>query len=109
MEASKDKIGGVLHYYLIAYDITDSKMVKKAHKVCKNFGHAVQYSVFICHLSDDNLAILKSRLAPLVDPKKDQVMYVKLREGKEGGLQKNSISIMGRPISPESPDYWFFA
>jgi CRISPR-associated endonuclease Cas1 len=42
------------------------------------FGERVQYSVFECRLKEDQLALLRSRVAKLVDPEEDSVRFYRL-------------------------------
>ncbi len=37
--------------YLIAYDISDDRRLRRVCKVMEEFGERIQYSVFICDLS----------------------------------------------------------
>ncbi|WP_126148382.1 CRISPR-associated endonuclease Cas2 [Synechococcus elongatus] len=39
------------HWYLICYDIRDSKRWRKAYKLLQGYGETVQYSIFRCWLS----------------------------------------------------------
>ena len=99
-----------MHYYLICYDIANEKRLKKVFKLCKNFGIAIQYSVFLCHITDENLEILKSRLIPLINNQDDQVLFVKIKETENHSIAKNTISSMGRPLkASETPNCWIFS
>ena len=48
--------------WLITYDISDDDSRQKVHNVLKDYGKRVQYSVFECHLSDEQLSLLRARL-----------------------------------------------
>ena len=37
--------------YLVCYDITDDKRLRRVFKTCKNYGDHLQYSVFECDLN----------------------------------------------------------
>ena len=55
-------------WYLVSYDIRDPVRYRRAHKVIKGYGEAVQYSVFRCKLSRQQLAGLRWELARILDP-----------------------------------------
>lgn len=97
-----------MHYYLVCYDVSDSKMVKKVHKICKNFGIPLQYSVFLCHLNEENREVLANKLAACMDIKTDQLMFVQLRETSQGKLSGSALRILGRKYELEPPPCWIF-
>ena len=41
--------------YLICYDISDDKRLRKVFKAMRNFGDHLQYSVFECQLTPSDL------------------------------------------------------
>lgn len=58
---------------VVAYDVpSDRRRVKLAHTL-HDFGQRVQYSVFECHLTADELSRLRSRILKLIEPEEDQV------------------------------------
>lgn len=66
--------------YLLAYDIRDQQRLPKVAKCAEGFGDRIQYSVFICDLSDMEVVMLKAAMTPLIDPTKDSIMIVYLGE-----------------------------
>jgi CRISPR-associated protein Cas2 len=54
-------------WYLVSYDIREPTRYRRAHKVIKGYGEAVQYSVFRCKLSRQQLAGLRWELARILD------------------------------------------
>ena len=52
--------------YLVAYDIRESKRLRRVHKAMKGFGWAMQYSVFICDLDALELTRLRMTLGDLI-------------------------------------------
>ena len=48
--------------YLVAYDISDAKRLRKVAQACEDFGFRRQYSVFLCRLNGRDLVRLKARL-----------------------------------------------
>lgn len=81
--------------YLVAYDISDAKRLRKTAKACEDFGLRRQYSVFFCRLTPRDLIRLKSRLYDVIDLDMDQVLFIPLCERCAG-----AIETLGRPIEP---------
>lgn len=59
--------------YLIAYDITDDLRLSKVSRYLKGRGIHLQYSVFLCHIRDEDLIKIKRKLNELIDSKKDDI------------------------------------
>ena len=64
--------------YLIAYDVSDDKRRTAIFKTLMGNGDHVQFSVFLCQLSDMELARLKGNLAESVNARQDQVVILDL-------------------------------
>jgi len=63
---------------LVAYDIADPKRLRRVHKVVRDFGDPLQYSLFLCALSRQDAAVLETRLARAINQAEDQVMLLDL-------------------------------
>jgi CRISPR-associated protein Cas2 len=86
--------------YIVAYDISDPKRLRKVFRVMKGYGEHVQLSVFRCELTHRTLVELRARLAEVIHNDHDQVLFVDI--GPEEGRGSTSISAMGRAYkSPE--------
>ena len=57
-------------YVLISYDIVDDKRRLKVMKFLKDFGKRVQLSVFECHLTEEQLAAVRSGMRDLINRKR---------------------------------------
>jgi len=64
--------------YLVSYDISDPKRLRKVATVCEDFGYRKQLSLFLCRLSATEFARLRSRLYDVIDLNQDQVLFVPL-------------------------------
>jgi len=64
--------------YLIAYDVSDDKRRTAIFKTLMGNGDHVQFSVFLCQLSDVELARLKGNLGQSVNARQDQVVILDL-------------------------------
>jgi CRISPR-associated protein Cas2 len=79
--------------YVVCYDISDPKRLRKVAQTCEDFGVRRQYSVFLCRLSATELVRLKGRLYDVIDLKEDQVLFIPLC-----GRCAEGIEALGRPV-----------
>lgn len=78
--------------YIVAYDISDPKRLRKVATVCSDFGYRRQLSVFLCRLSATDFVRLRNRLYDAIDLQADQVLFIPLC-----GKCVNAIESLGRP------------
>lgn len=81
--------------YLVSYDISHPKRLRRVAKAMEGFGVRLQYSVFECPLDELRLAMLKAVLQPLINHDEDQVLFVSL--GPSAGDATLVIEAMGLP------------
>ncbi len=79
--------------YLVAYDISNPKRLRKVAQVCEDFGFRRQFSVFLCRLTATDMVKLKSRLYDIIDLQKDRVEVVPLCNRCAA-----QIEALGRPV-----------
>lgn len=65
------------NWYLVCYDIRDSKRWRKAFKLLKGYGESVQYSIFRCWLSQRDREKLRWELEQVLS-KEDSLLVVGL-------------------------------
>ena len=88
--------------YLVTYDIRDDKRLRKVFKTMRNWGDHLQYSVFECQLSAEDLIRLKAELSEIIHHNNDQILIVNL--GPAAGRGERVIEAMGQPyVSMDSP------
>lgn len=63
---------------LVSYDIPDDRRRTRLAHLLKDFGTRVQYSVFECRLTEEQTALLRSRLTALLKPEEDSVRLYRL-------------------------------
>jgi len=90
-------------FYIISYDIGDDKRRSEVAGILKDFGTRVQYSVFECLLTEDQFAVLISRLRSRIDPTTDSLRCYRLCQGCV-----DEISIFGRGDITAEPDAFIF-
>jgi CRISPR-associated protein Cas2 len=81
--------------YLVSYDISNPKRLRRVAKVLEGFGVRLQYSVFECPLDDLRLAQARAALQPVINHDEDQVLFVSL--GPAAGDATLVIEAMGLP------------
>jgi CRISPR-associated protein Cas2 len=69
-----------LHMYLVvSYDIHDDKRRNRIHKVLKNFGERIQFSVFECDLTKEQLLRMHHALKRIIkEEDQDSVRFYHL-------------------------------
>lgn len=60
-------------FFLVAYDISDPRRLRRVAKLMEEYGARVQRSVFECRLSDDMFLALVAELMLLIKPRYDRV------------------------------------
>jgi CRISPR-associated protein Cas2 len=79
--------------YLVAYDITNPKRLRRVHKSMKGFGDRIQYSVFLCPLAKRELIEMRWILGEIIDNKADQILILDL--GVDDGEADSHFEFMG--------------
>lgn len=80
--------------YLMAYDIADPKRLARVHRVLKQQGLPVQYSVFTVVLKRKTLLHLLERINTLINQREDDVRCYRLPEN-------NPADILGQQYFPD--------
>lgn len=81
--------------YIVSYDISNPKRLRKVATACEDFGVRKQFSVFLCRLSATDFVRLRSRLYDLIHLEEDQVLFIPLC-----GKCVQQIEALGRPTEP---------
>ncbi len=90
--------------FLVCYDISDDKRLRKVFRTMRDFGDHIQYSVFECQLTPEDLARCRHALAQIIHHEQDQVLFVDL--GPTEGRGDRVITALGRPYTPmDAPCY----
>lgn len=81
--------------YIVSYDISHPKRLRKVFKLMCGYGDHLQLSVFRCELNKRELVELRTRLAGEINHTVDQVMFVDV--GPVEGRGSTSIATIGKP------------
>lgn len=92
--------------YLVCYDIADQKRLRQVFKTCRNYGDHLQFSIFECDLNAAEKVRLETALRDIINPTKDQVIFVRL--GPTEGRGERAISALGIPyVTMDAPCFVF--
>ena len=83
--------------YLVCYDITDDRRLRKVFKTMRGFGDHLQYSIFECQLTQADLVRCRSTLARIIKYDEDRVLFVHL--GPAEGRGDRVITALGLPYA----------
>ncbi|MGH3218442.1 MAG: CRISPR-associated endonuclease Cas2 [Streptosporangiaceae bacterium] len=62
----------------MAYDIRDDRRLRSIAACMEGYGTRIQYSVFVCDLSDQEKVIMRGDIEALMKPSEDSVMVIDL-------------------------------
>ena len=85
--------------YIVAYDISDGKRLRRVYKKMNGFGDALQYSVFACDLSSKERVIMEEALTEIMNLKEDRVIIIDI--GPAEGRGENVVRTLGRQTKPK--------
>ena len=85
--------------YIVAYDVSDGKRLRRIFKKMNGFGDALQYSVFACDLSSKERVIMEEALTEIIDLKEDRVIIIDV--GPVDGRGGEVMRTLGRQAKPK--------
>ena len=80
--------------YLVSYDISHPKRLRRVAKTCEGFGSRLQYSVFECPLDDLRFQKLRAELDGIIHHDEDQILFIAL--GPENSTNVFRIEALGQ-------------
>ena len=88
------------HSFIVTYDISDPKRLRKVFRLMLGYGDHLQLSVFQCELNPHEIVELRHALGEVIHHGEDQVLFANL--GPAEGRGSESIVSLGRAyIDPE--------
>lgn len=87
------------HFVLAAYDVADDKRLRKMFKLLRGYGDHVQYSIFLCQLTDKDQVVLTEKIRDILNLKEDQAILITLGpvEGKRDSAP-DRWQVIGTPL-----------
>lgn len=89
------------HRYLVCYDVSDPKRLRRIHGKMLGYGDPIQLSVFECELSSKEMAIMRSDLSDLLNMAEDKVLIADL--GPVDGAKRTQYLGSEMPRSTREP------
>jgi CRISPR-associated protein Cas2 len=86
------------HRFVVCYDVREPRRLRKTHKTMLGYGDPMQYSVFVCDLSQSELLLMEQALRDVASLSEDAVHIVDL--GPTGGVARGRIRSLGGPALP---------
>lgn len=93
--------------FLVAYDIRSPGRLKRVHDVVVDHGDRLQYSVYVCDLTRQELVKLRASLRKEMNLDEDHVAIFDL--GPPQGRASRRVEHLGRPpktADPDEPAIW---
>jgi CRISPR-associated protein Cas2 len=92
--------------YLLTYDVRDPRRLRRVHAVAKDYGDALQYSVFVCDLTKLELVEMKAELIGEMNQKEDSIGIFDL--GPPSGRGLTCVEFIGvrKPLPGGDAAIW---
>lgn len=84
--------------YVVAYDVSDARRLRRTFKTMNGFGDAIQYSLFVCDLSSKERILMEEALTEIINHKEDRVLVIHI--GPAEGRGAGAMHTLGRQIVP---------
>jgi len=89
----------VRHFVLVSYDVSDDKRLRRMFKLLRGYGEHVQYSIFLCQLTDKDMVVLTEKIRDILALKEDQAILITLGpvDGKRDSMPGH-WNVIGTPL-----------
>lgn len=84
--------------FIVSYDISCPKRLRRVYRLMRGWGDHIQLSVFRCEMNARELVELRSRLVEVIHHGEDQVLFVDV--GPVEGRGGTSIRAIGKVYTP---------
>jgi len=87
------------HFVLVSYDISNDYRLRKMFKLMRGYGEHVQYSIFLCQLTDKDKLVLAEKIKDVIHHKEDQAIMITLGpvDGKRESVPLN-WQVLGKSL-----------
>lgn len=87
-------------FVLVTYDVSDDKRLRRIFTLLRGYGEHVQYSVFLCQLTDKDKVVLMEKVKDILHHKEDQAVLITLGpvDGKRSSMPAN-WEVVGMPLT----------
>ena len=87
--------------YLLCYDVRDDRRLRRTAKVAESWGYRLQYSVFVCDLTEVERSGLERGLRDVLDLAVDRAVLVDL--GPLGRFSARRLQWISSPVQLYDP------
>ena len=82
---------GRRHDLLVAYDVDTTsregrRRLRHVAKTCEGYGQRVQFSVFECRVTEEQMEEFQQRLIDTMNPEQDSLRIYRLQGGREDAI-----------------------
>jgi len=88
-------------FVVVSYDVADDRRRVKVADILLGSGERVQFSVFECHLTREELERLRAKLTQVVTPAEDSVRFYALCERCQ-----RAVVVEGKGAATEDHDFF---
>ena len=88
------------HLHIAAYDVSDDRRLRAAHRVLRSYASGWQKSVFECFLSDTEQRRLLAEVGEVIDPAADRFFLIRLDP-------RGATRALGRGVQPIDPPLFY--
>lgn len=88
--------------YLLCYDVRDDARLRRTAKVAEAYGYRLQYSVFLCDLTETQRVRLERDLRDVLNLAVDHAMLIDL--GPPGRHSRHRFRWLSQPIELYDPE-----
>ncbi len=87
------------HFVLVTYDVANDKRLRRIFKLLRGYGEHVQYSVFLCQLTEKDMVVLREKISDILHRKEDQAILIRLGpvDGKRDSMPEH-WKVIGTPL-----------
>lgn len=82
------------HQYIVCYDVRDPKRLRQTYKTMLGYGDPLQYSVFVCELSEVERLLMEADLRDVVTIGEDSVAIIDL--GRASSRARRRVRLLGK-------------
>jgi len=88
--------------YIVSYDVSDPKRLRRVFKTMYGFGDHIQLSVFRCDLSDADRERMIAKISTIIKHDEDQVLVINI--GPTPGRGDGCVFSIGKRYAPRERD-----
>lgn len=85
--------------YLVSYDISDPKRLRRVFKTMRGFGDPIHFSVFSCELTRQERITMIEAISRVYHRTEDRIMVVDLGPARRD--PRHNVEFLGRPLDSE--------